>query len=140
MAKSKKKVQDEVQEQETATTVENEATEASGSDNTQTANAEDDTVFGTVVWNDKKKKGFGFIQMDGEKQEEGNDIFMHHSQIMAYKDGKVPNLEAGDRVSFILVDPPESNSKQKPIASEVVLEEKAPKEDKPKEESKSENK
>ena len=46
---------------------------------------------GTVKWFDDKK-GFGFIE-----QEDGPDVFVHHSNINA-KDFK--SLKEGDRVTF----------------------------------------
>ena len=59
---------------------------------------------GTVKWfNDAK--GFGFIT-----REEGPDVFVHHSAIMA--DG-FRTLSEGDRVEFELVEGPKGLQAQK---------------------------
>lgn len=50
---------------------------------------------GKVKWFNSEK-GYGFITTD-----EGNDIFVHYSQIQ--KDG-FKSLEEGERVSFEVVD------------------------------------
>jgi len=50
---------------------------------------------GTVKWFNKEK-GYGFITTD-----EGNDVFVHFSQIE--KDG-FKSLEEGENVSFNVVD------------------------------------
>lgn len=49
---------------------------------------------GTVKWFDSKK-GYGFIA-----RQNGNDIFVHHSAIIA--EG-FRNLEEGDKVEFTVV-------------------------------------
>ncbi len=52
---------------------------------------------GTVKWfNDAK--GFGFIEQD-----EGKDVFVHHTAIQAYG---FKSLAEGSRVSFDIVDGP----------------------------------
>lgn len=61
---------------------------------------------GTVKWFNAEK-GFGFIT-----SEEGNDVFIHYSQIM--KDG-YKTLEEGEKVSFNIVNGPKG-----PQAENVV--------------------
>lgn len=61
---------------------------------------------GTVKWFNAEK-GFGFIT-----SEEGNDVFIHYSQIQ--KDG-YKTLEEGEKVSFNIVNGPKG-----PQAENVV--------------------
>ena len=62
---------------------------------------------GIVKWfNDSK--GFGFIE-----QEEGNDVFVHHSAINATG---FKSLKEGDRVSFDVVQGPKG-----PAAANVTV-------------------
>ena len=64
-------------------------------------------INGTVKWfNDRK--GFGFIE-----QEEGPDVFVHHSAIKA--DG-FRSLNEGDRVSFDI-----EQGQKGPAAANVTL-------------------
>ncbi len=53
---------------------------------------------GTVKWFNAEKKGFGFIT-----SEDGNDVFVHFSQIN--KDG-YKTLEEGEKVTFELAEGP----------------------------------
>ena len=64
------------------------------------------TQTGTVKWFDPEK-GYGFIT-----SEQGNDVFVHHSQICDDKQEK--KLDEGDNVSFILED-----GKKGPMATDV---------------------
>jgi CspA family cold shock protein len=54
---------------------------------------------GVVKWF-SRSKGYGFISPDGEGQK---DVFVHYSNIEG--DG-FRNLDAGDRVSFVIEDTP----------------------------------
>ena len=58
---------------------------------------------GTVKWF-SDKKGFGFIEQD-----EGGDIFVHHSAIQAQG---FKTLEEGARVTFEVVDGPKGPAAQ----------------------------
>jgi CspA family cold shock protein len=62
---------------------------------------------GTVKWFDAIK-GFGFIE-----REEGNDVFVHHSSIIAEGYRK---LEEGQTVEFVVTEGPKG-----PQASEVQV-------------------
>ena len=65
-------------------------------------------ITGTVKWFDRRK-GWGFIQPDGENQK---DVFVHYSAIEGegYR-----NLFEGDRVEFSVEDSPKG-----PQAAHVV--------------------
>ena len=64
-------------------------------------------INGTVKWfNDRK--GFGFIE-----QEDGPDVFVHHSAINA---GGFRSLNEGDRVSFDI-----EQGQKGPAAANVTL-------------------
>jgi CspA family cold shock protein len=64
-------------------------------------------INGTVKWfNDRK--GFGFIE-----QEDGPDVFVHHSAINA---GGFRSLSEGDRVSFDI-----EQGQKGPAAANVTL-------------------
>ena len=54
-------------------------------------------AMGNVKWWDNKK-GFGFII-----NEDGKDVFVHHSAIVGAGSGKVPQLKDGQQVEFDLV-------------------------------------
>jgi CspA family cold shock protein len=64
-------------------------------------------VHGTVKWFNGSK-GFGFIE-----QEDGEDVFVHYSAILA--DG-FRNLEEGQRVEFIV-----TQGQKGPQAQDVVI-------------------
>ena len=53
---------------------------------------------GTVKWFNKEK-GYGFISCN-----EGNDVFVHHSQVK--EKGNDKNLHEGENVSFSIEDGP----------------------------------
>src|SRR6056297_571961 len=117
MAKKNKQTKEEKKDAATQT----EATNAQAAQVTETTTKEsvpEEPYYGEVIWYNAKGKGFGFIVMDGKKEKE-DDIFFHRSQVV--DDEK---LSKGDRVSFNIIDPPEKNDKQKPMASEVILIEK----------------
>ncbi len=75
-------------------------------------------VNGTVKWFDSRK-GFGFID-----SEEGNDVFVHFSAIKADSD-EYKSLNDGDKVTFEV-----SEGEKGPQASEVVVTEHAPRQQK----------
>ncbi len=70
-------------------------------------------VKGTVKWFDSRK-GFGFIQ-----SEEGNDIFVHYSAIVA-NDDNYKSLNENDEVDFEIVQ-----GQKGPKAEKVVVTKKA---------------
>lgn len=56
-------------------------------------------ITGVVKWF-SRSKGYGFISPDGEEQK---DVFVHYSNI----EGEgFRNLDAGQRVSFVIEDSP----------------------------------
>ena len=67
-----------------------------------------ETITGTVKWFDRRK-GWGFIQPDGENQE---DVFVHYTAIEGegYR-----NLYEGDRVEFSV-----ENNPKGPQAAHVI--------------------
>jgi len=92
----------------------------------QEEHQDDVTFYGEIAWFNKKKDNYGFITPE-DKQVGDDDVFVHGSQVVADSDGKIPELNPGDEVTFILADPPEGNKKKKPMAKEVKLVKKAEK-------------
>ena len=91
---------------------------------------QDDVLFmGTVAWFNRKKDGYGFITPEG-KEVGTDDVFVHVSQVEPDDSGKTPTLQPGDTVSFVVGNPPENNSKKKPMAMKVKLIERADEEEK----------
>lgn len=86
----------------------------------------DEVIIGKVIWFSKAKKGYGFAAMEGE-EEGDNDVFVHRKQFA--EGAEITDLNPGDTISFILVDPPSDSSNKKPIAGEIKLIERAKEED-----------
>jgi cold shock protein len=59
-------------------------------------------TIGTVKWF-SRVKGYGFIQPDGENQE---DVFVHFSAIVQARPGEFRNLDEGQRVRFSIEQSP----------------------------------
>ncbi len=76
-------------------------------------------VKGTVKWFNSRK-GYGFIN-----SEEGNDVFVHYSALAGDKD-EYKSLNENDKVEFDVVE-----GQKGPQASNVVVTEKAPRQNNP---------
>lgn len=63
-------------------------------------------ITGIVKWYNQEK-GYGFISCN-----EGNDVFVHHSQVQ--ENGNDKDLHEGENVSFTIID-----SAKGPIATNV---------------------
>jgi len=90
----------------------------------QEEHQDDVTFYGEVAWFNRKKDNYGFITPEGQKVGD-DDVFVHGSQIAEDSEGKTPQLDPGDMVTFILSDPPDDNKKKKPMARNVKLVKKA---------------
>ena len=76
-------------------------------------------ITGTVRWFNARK-GYGFSLPEGSSEEEGNDVFVHYSSIVA-DEKTFRTLYHGEKVAFTVID-----GDKGPEAKEVTIVEPSP--------------